>query len=79
MNDPTNIIREAARVALESFAQFLQQETTIVLSDKSKRILAENLDHSFHSFCTHEYGNLLDICLEDLDKCLEDEDFWTSF
>lgn len=65
MDDPTKIIREASHVALETFADSLEQETSLALPECRKRILAEILDHSFHSYCRTEVEKLVDKYLED--------------
>ena len=51
MEEPTKIIREAARKAMETFADFIQEEAGLAMSATYKRVLAESLDHNFHAWC----------------------------
>jgi urate oxidase len=64
MQDPTIIIRAGSRIALDSFAEFLRQETAVVLPESHKRILAETLDHHFHALCRDEYEEISDKYLD---------------
>lgn len=67
MEEPMKIIRKASRLAIEAFAAFVEQETTWRISDEHKKILAENLDHTFYKICQYELKQMIDLWLDEDD------------